>query len=226
MQYIESENFYKKKRNMRTLRILIISFIIINTIIIYSFYNGNNIVDWINIIILINILFPCAIIITAHINKKELFFKRFEITDQYMIMPYISGIKIPENRVYYSSITGQYKRTENLPYFILVININELKKFHLNLSKIPRFYNLVPNQEIPLGASYPILVEGMLRQYYLGVSDPSVALVTSEPPYVLQPKSQGKALLLVIDRFEDDATINSRIKSPSYITDIPFIVTR
>lgn len=95
-----------------------------------------------------------------------------------------------------------------------------------NGKPIPRFYNLVPNQEIPLGAQYPLLVEGMLQQYFLGVSDPSVALVTSEPPYILQPKSQGKALLLVIDRFEDDATINSRIKSPSYITDIPFIVTR
>ena len=79
-------------------------------------------------------------------------------------MPYISGIKIPENRVYYSSITGQYKRTENLPYFILVININELKKFHLNLSKIPRFYNLdLDGQTIRVhnydGFSFSILID-------------------------------------------------------------------
>lgn len=91
---------------------------------------------------------------------------------------------------------------------------------------IPRFLNLRPNQEIPLGTAYPIMVEGMLERYYLGVSDPSVALVTSEPPYVLQPRAQGKSLLLVIDR---SATLDSgttREKSTCYITDIPFIIVR
>lgn len=93
-----------------------------------------------------------------------------------------------------------------------------------NGKPIPRFFNLSPNQEIPLGMPYPLLVEGMLMEYYLGVSDPSVALVTSEPPYILQPRSQGKALLLVIDRFVN--VDNSSVRSPSYVTDIPFIVTR
>jgi len=90
---------------------------------------------------------------------------------------------------------------------------------------IPTFINLSPNQEIPLGLSYPLLINGMLEQYYLGVSDPNVALVTSEPPYVLQPRAQGNALLLVIDR-----SVNSKsdigTTSASYITDIPFIITR
>jgi hypothetical protein len=95
-----------------------------------------------------------------------------------------------------------------------------------NGKPLPTFYNLIPNQEISLGMPYRLLVEGMLQQYYLGVSDPSIALVTSEPPYSLQPKAQGKALLLVIDRFVDADLKNSIVKSPSYVMAIPFIVTR
>lgn len=91
---------------------------------------------------------------------------------------------------------------------------------------LPRFLNLSPNQEIPLGASYQIMVEGMLNTYYLGVSDPSVALVTSEPPYLLQPKSQGKALLLVIDRSANAENATTKIKSAGYVADLPFIVVR
>lgn len=94
-----------------------------------------------------------------------------------------------------------------------------------NGKPIPRFFNLRPNQEIPLGTAYPLLVEGMLIRYYLGVSDPSVALVTSDPPYMIQPRSQGKALLLVIDRSADAENTLSG-KNASYVTDIPFIVTR
>jgi hypothetical protein len=86
---------------------------------------------------------------------------------------------------------------------------------------VPRFYNLAPNQEIPLGSAYPLMVDGMLLEYYLGVSDPNVAVVSSEPPYVLQPKAQGKSLLLVIDRHHV-----SKNNDSGYITDIPFIVTR
>lgn len=91
---------------------------------------------------------------------------------------------------------------------------------------IPRFLNLESNQEIPLGTSYPLLVEGMLERYYLGVSNPSVALVTSEPPYILQPKAQGRSLLLVIDR---DARADNGLnveRSACYITDVPFQIVR
>lgn len=91
---------------------------------------------------------------------------------------------------------------------------------------IPRFMNLLPNQEIQLGAAYPLFVEGMLDRYYLGVSDPSVALVTSEPPYVLQPRAQGKSLLLVIDRSANADNSLNREKSSCYVTDIPFMVVR
>jgi len=91
---------------------------------------------------------------------------------------------------------------------------------------IPRFLNLTPNQEIPLGMAYPLLIDGMLFQYYLGVSDPNIALVTSEPPYMIQPISQGRALLLVIDRTANADTGADRYKSSCYVTDIPFTIVR
>jgi len=95
-----------------------------------------------------------------------------------------------------------------------------------NGKPIPRFLNFTPNQEIPLGGSYPLLIEGMLLDYYLGVSDPSVALVTSEPPYMLQPRAQGRCLLLVIDRSAKANDGTNITKSSGYITDVPFIIVR
>ena len=91
---------------------------------------------------------------------------------------------------------------------------------------LPTFHNFQANQSIFLGTSYPILVEGMLPTYYLGVSDPNVALVTSEPPYILQPKAQGKALLLVIDRAAHFDTGSNTKQSNSFVMDIPFVVAR
>jgi len=91
---------------------------------------------------------------------------------------------------------------------------------------IPRILNLAPNQEVPLGSRYPLMIEGMLRDYYLGVSDPSVALVTSEPPYVLQPRSQGKCLLLVLDRTANAESGVNRDKNSCYVHDVPFIIVR
>lgn len=90
---------------------------------------------------------------------------------------------------------------------------------------LPRFFNLIPNQEIKLGEPYPLMVDGMLDSYYLGVSDPSIALVTSEPPYILQPRAQGKALLLVSDR-SVVVKVPERTKQAGYIMDVPFIVVR
>lgn len=104
-----------------------------------------------------------------------------------------------------------------MPTYVLppIVTIGGVERY------LPRFLNFLPNQEIPLGTSYPLFIEGMLLQYYLGVSDPSVALVTSEPPYILQPRKQGKALLLVIARHN-----MANPAAPGYIMDIPFIVTR
>jgi len=88
--------------------------------------------------------------------------------------------------------------------------------YNQNGRPMPRFLNLVPNQGIPLGMAYPLYIEDMLTDYFLGVADPSVALVTSEPPYLLQPKKQGATLLLVQDRAGKDR----------HLTDIAFRVVR
>lgn len=91
---------------------------------------------------------------------------------------------------------------------------------------LPKFYNLEPNQAIPLGAPFPIFVQDMRTNYVLRTSDPSIALVSLEPPYILQPRRQGTALLLVLDmngvdgRGTEEIPVNQRL-----IMDIPFRVT-
>jgi hypothetical protein len=86
---------------------------------------------------------------------------------------------------------------------------------------LPIFMNLASNQDIPLGASYPLFIQGMLPSYYLSVADPSVALVSAEPPYLLQPRRQGRTLLIVRDRLAPD-TGGTIAPSRGYITDIAF----
>lgn len=93
-----------------------------------------------------------------------------------------------------------------------------------NGKPIPTFYNLTPNHEIQLGLQYPLYVGGMLVDYRLGVEDPSIALVTSEPPYVLQPRAQGRTRLLVLDK---GATyVVGMDKSYNYVADVPFVIVR
>ena len=64
---------------------------------------------------------------------------------------------------------------------------------------LPQFLNLVANQAIPLGTPYLVMFQYLRPNHVLQVSDPSVALISSEPPYLLQPRRQGSALLLVLD---------------------------
>ncbi len=89
---------------------------------------------------------------------------------------------------------------------------------------IPKFHNLELNQEVKLGYPYPLFIEDMLTRYYLGVSNPNVAIVSDTPPYILQPKAQGRALLLVLDRLATGKGTEG--KSGRYIHDVPFIVVR
>lgn len=95
-----------------------------------------------------------------------------------------------------------------------------------NGKPLPKFLNLDPNQEISLGTSYPLYLEGMLTIYKLGIEDPSIALVTSEPPYIIQPRSQGRTRLLVLDKTAPYDGGRPRDKSYNYITDVPFVITR
>lgn len=90
----------------------------------------------------------------------------------------------------------------------------------------PTFMNLTPNQVIPMGSPFPIFVQDMQSSYVLRTSDPSIALVSQEPPYILQPRRQGQALLLVIDtrglvgRGSEEEPVNQKL-----VMDIPFRVT-
>ena len=91
----------------------------------------------------------------------------------------------------------------------------------------PNILNLRSNQEIPLGSPYPLLIEGMALNYYLGVSDPRIALVTSEPPYILQPKAQGQCLLLINDRNINMDMMDTNPKKVSCcVADVSFVVVR
>ena len=90
----------------------------------------------------------------------------------------------------------------------------------------PRFLNLAPNQAVSLGSPYPLIIQDMRLPYVLRTSDPDIALVSQEPPYLLQPRRQGSALLLVIDtqgnvgRGTKEEPVNQRL-----VMDIPFRVT-
>lgn len=92
---------------------------------------------------------------------------------------------------------------------------------------IPQFLNLVPNQKIPLGMSYPLMIRHMTIGQFLGVSDPRIALVSAEPPYILQPCAQGSALIYVVDRsLMTGEDLSNDLQNRQYITSIPFQVTR
>lgn len=91
---------------------------------------------------------------------------------------------------------------------------------------IPRFLNLSPNQNIQLGYPYTLLIENMTFDYTLGTSDPNIALVTSTPPYILQPRRQGKCLLLVYSTANKTVDIPFENQpSKNLLMDVPFNVT-
>lgn len=90
----------------------------------------------------------------------------------------------------------------------------------------PEFLNFSVNQAVSLGQPYQLIIQNMRKSYFLAVSNPDIALVTMEPPYILQPRRQGTALLLVLDRagpqgrgYEEEPV------NQSLVMDIPFRVT-
>jgi len=96
-----------------------------------------------------------------------------------------------------------------------------------NQKRLPAFLNLSPNQMIPLGQHYTLFIDYMQPQYKLGVSDPLVALVTQDPPWVIQPRGQGQALLLVIDpNLPERPLTKQNQRSSQLICDIPFQIVR
>lgn len=96
-----------------------------------------------------------------------------------------------------------------------------------NQKRLPKFLNLIPNQMIPLGQRYTLFIDYMHSQYKLAVSDPLVALVTQDPPWVIQPRGQGQALLLVIDPFLPERPLTKQNqRSSQLVCDIPFQIVR
>ena len=93
------------------------------------------------------------------------------------------------------------------------------------VSQTPIFHNLLPNQTIPLGAQYQLMVSNLQQNHTLRISDPNVALVTDEPPYVIIPKRQGRALLYVYKRFGNVSDPHNQYRDSSLVMDIPFRVT-
>jgi hypothetical protein len=90
---------------------------------------------------------------------------------------------------------------------------------------IPDFLNLEPNQAIQLGSSYPLMIDRLQENHVLAVSDPNVALVSSEPPFAIIPRRQGRALLYVFKRFGVEVDPQNPEKNGRLVMDIPFRVT-
>ena len=89
----------------------------------------------------------------------------------------------------------------------------------------PSILNLVPNQTVSLGLPYTLLIENMQIKHTLGVSDPSIALVTSHPPWFLQPRRQGSCLLYLFDSTLPAGQDLSTGRKKNLVLDIPFKVT-
>lgn len=90
---------------------------------------------------------------------------------------------------------------------------------------IPNFLNLQPNQGIPLGLPYNLLIQNMQLKHSLGVSDPSVALVTSQPPFLIEPRRQGSCLLYLFDSTLPAGQDLKTGRKKNLVLDIPFKVT-
>jgi hypothetical protein len=89
----------------------------------------------------------------------------------------------------------------------------------------PNFLNFEPNQAIQLGSPYPLMIERLQADHVLAVSDPNVALVSSEPPFAIIPRRQGRALLYVFKRFGVAVDPDNQDKNGRLVMDIPFRVT-
>jgi hypothetical protein len=102
-----------------------------------------------------------------------------------------------------------------------------MQEFHNQTNIPPIVRNLVPNQKIPLGSSYPLIIDYLRFEYSVGTSDPRIATVTTEQPFLLQPRGQGQALLLIRDRrIAANELTHQNMKNPQLLLEIPFEVTR
>lgn len=89
----------------------------------------------------------------------------------------------------------------------------------------PVVLNLTPNQSIKLGSPYQLFIQNMRIGHVLGVSDPNIALVTPELPWLLQPRRVGSALLYIFDVNRSPKQDPETGTKKDLILDIPFKVT-
>jgi len=89
---------------------------------------------------------------------------------------------------------------------------------------IPEVLNLAVGQSIPLGLAYTLLIQNMQLKHSLGTSNPNIALVSSEPPWYLQPRRQGEAVLYIFDS-SLPSTQDEYGKRRDLVLDIPFKIT-
>lgn len=90
----------------------------------------------------------------------------------------------------------------------------------------PKVHNLVANQEIPVGSQYQLMITNLRKNHWLGTSDPNIVTVTSEPPWILQPRRVGKALLYIYDDLTDPSQDLITGRKRNLVLDIPFRVSR
>lgn len=93
----------------------------------------------------------------------------------------------------------------------------------------PQIMNLAPNQAIPLGAPYTLIVNYLPVGYTLGISDPNVALISPDVPYTIYPRKRGRAVLYIKDphRFVTESATGPSTGgaiTPTVVLDIPFRV--
>jgi len=145
VMYKESIQFFNRmKKNLITLYVLIIAWIIFNLISLL-FKNelvNNDIKSLFLLMMFFNTIFLFTISIVITVRKKELIFKRFEIGRDYIIMPYIVGIRIPNNKIPFSSIFGVGFRNRGLPYFLMYVDTTDIKRDFPNLGNVQPHYVL------------------------------------------------------------------------------------
>lgn len=89
---------------------------------------------------------------------------------------------------------------------------------------LPIVKNLIANQSIQLGSPYQLIIEQLQTSHTLAISDPNIALVSMDQPYLIYPRRQGRVMLYIFDKRLDEQvtglTHNGRL-----IAEIPFRVT-
>lgn len=180
--------------------------------------------------LLISIVGPLAAITNGYIIKER--GKRWEVR-----LP-LSGITIGQNtniaiegdvktQVWTRAvdITVDFESVIGIeqPQLDLVIPYEPVIGITKEGHPLPIFLNFVPNQALVLGATYQLFIKYLRPTQTLRISDPNIALITDEPPWLIQPRRVGKALLLMYNTsLPTYHTPEEAFRASNLILDIPF----